>query len=87
MWIAEYFTQKFVMAYNLLKVKDKRTNIFNKLCDKFIKLKIETFYLKVKTILLVEQDTDREAIIKLFKSVMTAKCKIIDIENDKHKMQ
>ena len=42
-----------------------KANTFNKLCDKFIKLKIGRFYLKVQ-IFFVEQDSDREAIIKLF---------------------
>ena len=70
-----------------MKVKDNERSLkadtFNKLYDEFIKLKIGRFYLKVK-IFFVEQDIDREAIKNIFENVMTAKCKHLDKENDKH---
>ena len=56
-----------------------KTGFFDKLYDLFSRLKIKIFYLKIKSFF-VRQEMCKENIIKLFKSIMTAKIKIISQE-------
>ena len=65
------------MDYNNLSLQQriKKTDFFEKIYDdQFSKLNIKRFYLQSRTFF-VEQDIDKDTIIKLLKSVMTAKKK------------
>ena len=70
------------MNYNMLTASQRKlkTDIFDKLYDQFSQLKIKRFYLKIKLIVVL-QEIDKDTIIKLFKSITTAKIKQIDQEN------
>ena len=80
MWIKEVFKTNCVMTYNSMSnlQRLKKSDFFDKLYDdKFSKLQIKRFYLKSRTIF-VKQEMSKYKIIKLFKSVMTAKKEIDD---------
>ena len=77
-----FFNKNCVMNYNMLNTSQRKlkTDIFDKLYDQFSQLKIKRFYLKIKLIVVL-QEIDKDTIIKLFKSITTAKIKQIDQEN------
>ena len=63
------------MSLRTIKMPNKETKkeLWNELYDKFMKLSVERFYLKIKNNFF-KQAIDKETIIKLFKNMMTAKC-------------
>ena len=80
MCIKEMFNTNSVMTYITLNnlQRSKRSDFFDMLYDdQFTKLQIKRFYLKSSNIF-VRQDVSKDNIIKLFKSIMTAKTKIDD---------
>ena len=75
MCIKELFNNNLVMSYNTLSLLQRklRTDFFGKIYDdQFSKLQIKRCYLQSRKVF-VEQDIDKDTIVKLFKSVMTAK--------------
>ena len=69
------------MVYNLLNTSQRKlkSDIFDKLYDQFSQLKIKRLYLKIKSIFVLQQ-IGIDTIIRLFKSITTARIKQIDQE-------
>ena len=79
MCIKEAFNTNSVMTYITLNnlQRSKKSNFFDKLYDnQFSKLQIKRFCLKSRYIF-VRQEIGKDKIIKLFKSIMTAKNKLM----------
>ena len=75
MWIKEVFNNNLVMSYNTLSHLQRKMKIdlFEKIYDdQFSKLQIKIFYLQSRNMFL-EQEIDKDKIIKLFKSTIPAK--------------
>ena len=57
MWIKVVSNNNYVMDYNLLNASQRKlkTDIFDKLYDQFSQLKIKIFYLKIKSICVIQE--------------------------------